>query len=491
MKCFCGPRKKADVLILPFYQGKKAEATFQGKDLIASFRSAFDVGDFQGKEGEHLFLYPSKGMEKRILCVGLGEKKNLSLDGLRKAYASAVSVCQKRKVETANIILPKGKLSSGEITRGASEGVLLANYAYTELKRESLKKDPVRLLKEIRLIGAKKGDEKLFKGAEGLAEGVYLTRNLANANADDITPERLAQVAKSLEKVSSKIKTKIFDKKRIEKEKMGLLLAVNRGSFREPRLIFVEYKGAAASRKPIVLVGKGITYDTGGLNLKPTGFMETMKHDMTGGATVLGVLNAAARLNLKENIIGVIPSTENSIGSRSYKPGDVYVSYCGKSVEIGNTDAEGRLVLADAISYSVKNLKPRCLIDIATLTGGVVVALGEEISGYFTDEEKFAKSLAKAASSTGEEIWRLPIFKEYKKHLKSDFADLKNIGNGRKASSVTAALFLHEFIGKTPWIHFDIAGSAWLTAPSGYNPKNATGACVRLLVDWIAHHVSS
>ena len=490
MKCSSGPRKKADVLLLPFYQGKKAEAAFQKKDLLAPFRPVFDVGDFQGKEGESLFLYPGKEVEKRILCIGLGERKKLSLEVLRKAYASAVGSCQKKKIETANIILPKGKLSLAELTRAVSEGILLANYAYTDLKKESLKKDPVYLLKEICFVGGKKVEEKLFKEAESLAEGVYLTRDLANANADDVTPEKLARTAKSLEKVSSKIKTTIFDKKRIEKEKMGLLLAVNRGSFREARLIFVAYNGGPASGRPVVLVGKGVTYDTGGLNLKPTGFMETMKHDMTGGATVLGIIHAAARLNLKENIIGVIPSTENSIGSYSYKPGDVYVSYCGKSVEIQNTDAEGRLILADAISYSIKNLKPRCLIDIATLTGGVVVALGEEITGYFTDEEKFFKSLEKASSSTGEEIWRLPIFKEYKKHLKSDFADLKNIGNGRKASSVTAALFLHEFVGDTPWIHFDIAGSACLTAPSGYNPKNATGACVRLLVDWIAHHAS-
>ena len=262
---------------------------------------------------------------------------------------------------------------------------------------------------------------------------------------------------------------------------MGLLLAVNRASSRDPTFMLIEYKGDPKAHDLTVLVGKGITFDTGGLNLKPTGSMESMKCDMAGAAAVLGVIQAAAALGIKKNITGVIAATENSIGSRSYKPGDVYCGYAGKSVEIGNTDAEGRLILADALAYAVKNLKPSRIIDLATLTGAVEVALGNEAIGLLSNHDVLADLLIRSGSSTGERVWRLPLYEEYKDLLKSDVADIKSTG-GRTAGCITAAIFLHEFVGKTPWAHLDIAGTAYLNEAKRYQPKHATGVGVRLML---------
>ncbi|MGE5196112.1 MAG: leucyl aminopeptidase family protein, partial [Anaerolineae bacterium] len=272
-------------------------------------------------------------------------------------------------------------------------------------------------------------------------------------------------------------------KKELEQEKMGLILAVNRGSNREPVLIILEYLGDEKSKERTAVIGKGITYDTGGLNIKPTGSMETMKSDMAGAAAVLGLIKAAIATGLKANIIGVIASTENAVGPLSYKPGDVYTSFSGKTVEISNTDAEGRLVLADAISYTQERLKPTRLIDLATLTGGILIALGEEAAGLFSNDDHLASELLAAGENTYERLWRFPLFNEYKEAVKSSIADLKNSG-GRKASSITAAMFLQCFVKNIPWAHLDIAGTAYLTDARLYHPTPATGYGVRLLIDF-------
>jgi leucyl aminopeptidase len=277
------------------------------------------------------------------------------------------------------------------------------------------------------------------------------------------------------------VKATVFDKKRIQKEKMGLLLAVNQGSSIDPAFIILEYKGNPKSKDHTVVVGKGVTYDTGGLNLKPTGSMETMKCDMSGAACALGTIHAAASLGLKVNLTAVIPSTDNSIDSKSYKPGDVYSSYLGKTVEIGNTDAEGRLILADALAYASKNLKPTRMINFATLTGACVIALGEETSGLMSNNDPLAESISRAGNETFERAWRLPLFEEYKSQLDSDIADISNTG-GREAGTITAALFLQEFVGNTPWAHLDIAGTAYLKKSRRYHPKNGTGVGVRLMI---------
>ena len=474
-------KKHADLLVLPFWQKKEhAEAAAELGPLKAHLKLALQ--DFKGKDGEVLFLYVD---ENRIALLGLGDKDKLSIERLRRSYAALVKACQPKKIQTVNILLPQASpLAEEDLATGIAEGLLLANYAFTVHKHEANKKNPLVLLKKVTLIGANKKALAVVNRCKIVSEGVYLARNLVNENADVVTPQHLGKVAQALAKKFPHLKATVFDKKRIQKEKMGLLLAVNRGSANDPAFIILEYKGAPKSKETTVLVGKGITYDTGGLNLKPTGGMETMKCDMGGAAVVLGTIQAAAQLGLKCNVIGIIPSTENSISGTSYKPGDIYTSYSGKTVEIGNTDAEGRLVLADALAYAVKHYKPTRIIDFATLTGAIEIALGNETSGLMTNNDTLADQLLLSGSNTYERAWRLPLFEEYRDQLKSDIADIKNIG-GRPAGSITAAAFLQEFVGETPWAHFDIAGTAYLNEARRYHPKHATGIGVRLMVDFL------
>jgi leucyl aminopeptidase len=462
-------RPSSDVLVVPFWEGKKAQPASSMK---------IDFLDFHGKEGETLFLYKKQPKEPRLLLLGLGKKEECTQETVRKSYAAAVKACRKKKLTKISVALPKIDFSAAP---PAAEGLLLSNYAFDQLKSKSEE----TLIEHICLIGADDIDE--CKRAEVIIEAVNFARDLVNGNADDVTPQMLAKTAKNLEKESKAIKTTVFDKKGIEKLGMGLLLAVNRGSHREPAFIVMEYKGDPSSSDVTAIVGKGITYDTGGLCLKPPTGMETMKDDMSGGAAVLGTIKAAAALKLKVNLLGAIASTENAIGPASYKPGDVYKSYSGKTVEIGDTDAEGRLVLADAVSYVQDKYKPKVLIDLATLTGGILVALGDEASGIFSNDEELARSLIAAGKETHERLWAFPMYPEYKEPLKSLIADLRNIGLPRKASSSTGAIFIQEFINKTPWAHLDIAGTAYLSAPRHYHPTKATGVGVRLLIEYLTN----
>lgn len=476
-------RDEADLLVLPFWKGKKnVEAACNIDPFEAILSEPLSTRDFRGAEGETLFLYTSGGPEKRLALLGLGIPADMTIEKLRRAFSSITKTCHKKKLKSINVLLPKcPSMSHDDLIRGVCEGLLLPNYAFTALKSSSIKEDPPAMLGKAALIGGTKADLDIAKKCVVVCSSVNFARDLINGNADDVTPQHLAAVARGLERTCRHVKTTVFDKKRIEKEKMGLLLAVNRGSFRDPAFIIVEYKGNPKSKDRTVLVGKGITFDTGGLILKPRGGMETMKDDMSGGAAVLGVILAISSLGMKVNVTAVIPSTENSIGSKSYKPGDVYKSYAGKTVEIADTDAEGRLVLADALSYAIKHLKPSRIIDIATLTGAAIVALGEEASALMSNNDALADLLARSGSETGERVWRMPIYDDYKDLLKSDVADIKNVG-GRFGGAITAAVFLQEFIGETPWAHLDIAGTAFFSEGKRYQPKHATGVGVRLLV---------
>jgi leucyl aminopeptidase len=275
----------------------------------------------------------------------------------------------------------------------------------------------------------------------------------------------------------------VYGKKEIEKMKMGLLLAVNRGSKKPPRLVVLKYRGNPRSNKYFALVGKGITFDSGGMNLKPTGHIEDMRTDMAGAASALYALKSAAELKLKKNIYAVLPLTENMLANDSYRPGDVFTAFDGTTVEIGNTDAEGRLILADALAFTVKRLRPDCIVDIATLTGACLVTFGELVAGYVTTDEALGKLLEEAADATGDRIWELPLFKDYEENLKSDIADICNISPEKNAGTIMGGIFLKNFVNKTRWAHVDIAGTARYSKPRGYRPKNATGFGVRLLVE--------
>lgn len=460
-------KKKIELLVCPFWEGQTS---------IENFPKTAKK-DFCGKQGEAFFYYPEKGNQKRILFLGLGKKEKCSLESLRKSFAKVIEIASKKNLLSLDVQLPeKSKFTKKEMFRAALEGLYLMNYDFSF-------KEKKKQIKEATFYGV---DDKGKTATElqKIFSSVYLARDLVNQNADDIFPESLAKKAKELEKLSSKVKVTIFDKKRIEKEKMGLLLAVNRGSHKDPRFIIIEYKGAKSTEKPIVIVGKGVTYDTGGLSLKPTSNMLSMKCDMGGGACAIGTMHAVISLGLKINVTVVVPATENGIDALSYKPGDVYIGYNKKSVEITNTDAEGRLILADALAYAEKNLKPKCIIDLATLTGGVIVALGDDVIGMFSKDKTIKSKLQKSSDITGELVWELPLHDPYLEMMKSPIADLKNSA-GREASSITAALFLQEFVGSIPWVHLDIAGPAFYEKAKGYYPTQATGVGVRLLVEFL------
>ncbi len=470
-------RGDADLLVLPFW-----EEALGGKKKLTNF---FKTGDFKGKQGETALLYLEEEKEKRTLLLGLGKDNAATPESIRRAFAAAVRVARTKKAKKVNFCLPESKeMSREELVRAFFEGIFLANYAFLQLKGESLKNDPVILIQEAGLIGLTEKDRPLLKRLEVILSAVFWVRDLVNSNADDKTPAHFAKIVQEMAKKNSKLKLQIFDKKKIEEEKMGLILAVNRGSSHDPRLLQMSYRGNPKSKEHIVLVGKGITYDTGGLSLKPTDGMLTMKCDMSGAAAVLGVVRTAAELNLKVNVTAVAPITENCIDGNSYKLGDVYRAYNGKTVEITNTDAEGRLVLADALSYAAKHLKPTCMIDIATLTGSAVVALGDEIAALCTPDEKLSKELLAAALKTSEHLSSLPLYLDYKESLKSEIADLMN-SSGREAGAIKAAFFLQEFTGDVPWAHIDAAGPCFFAKPKHYYAAGGTGYGLRLLLEFL------
>lgn len=479
-------RKSADLLVVPFWQENKGpQVAATAVSLNDQLAGPLSTQDFRAKEGELALIYVTGQPEKRMALLGLGQSEELTVEKLRRAYANVTKMCSKKTFKEINILVPERTLIAKEdLMRGISEGLFLPNYLFNSLKHETIKEDSPGVLEKITWIGASKAELTLVKKYEIICDAVNMVRDLVNGNADDVTPDYLAAVARGLEKTCNHVKTTVFDKKRIEKEKMGLLLAVNRGSSLDPAFIIVEYKGNPKSTDKTILIGKGITFDTGGLNLKPTGGMETMKSDMAGAGAVLGIIQAAASLELKINVTGVIPATENGIDAKSYKPADVYRACTGKTVEISNTDAEGRLVLADAIGYAINHLKPSRLIDLATLTGAVEIALGDEVTGFLSNNDVLADQLIRAGSETGERVWRLPLHEDYRETLKSDIADIKSTG-GRAASCIKAALFLQEFVGKTPWVHLDIAGTAYLSEAKRYQTKHATGVGVRLIVSFL------
>ena len=479
-------RKTADLVIVPFWKEKgQIHLAAAASSLQTAMDSPLALGDFLGKEGESLLLYVTGQPEKRILLLGLGEKEKVNTELLRRAYGSLAKLCQAKKFKSLNILVPHiPGVNAENCMRGLTEGLLLANYAFNKHKNDTVRDNPVILIQKVTLIGAEKGGLEAAEKWATISRGVNFARDLVNSNADEITPAYLGEVAQQIAKEHAHVKATVFDKKRIEKEKMGLLLAVNRGSHLEPRFIILEYRGNGKSKDHTVLVGKGITYDTGGLNLKGSG-MDTMRCDMGGAAVALATVKVAAELKLPVNLTAVIPATENSLSSLSYKPGDVYQGYSGKTVEIGNTDAEGRLVLADALAYAEEHLKPTRMIDFATLTGGVDIALGNEITGMMSTHDVLADQLATAGSATFERVWRLPLLEEYKENLKSEVADMKNVAGSRSASPIIGGTFLRAFVKDTPWAHLDIASTAFIPEGKRYHPKLATGVGVRLMIEFL------
>jgi leucyl aminopeptidase len=362
-----------------------------------------------------------------------------------------------------------------------AEGSSLSNYEFIRYKTPDAE-SKTAFVEKIGFCSNVKKAPGLLKKTGTISENVLLCRDLVNDITEKSNPILIAAEAKKLSKLKN-MSCKVYGKTELERMKMGLLLAVNRGSKIPPQLVVLKYMGDPSDKKSIACVGKGITFDSGGMNLKPSGHIETMRMDMAGAAAVLYTLKTAAELGLKKNIYGVMPLTENMLSNDSYRPGDVFRSYSGKTVEVGNTDAEGRLILADALAFTEDRLKPECIIDMATLTGACIVAFGETVAGLLSNSDELAETVREAAETTGEKVWRLPLFKDYEEPLKSDFADISNIPSKNEAGTIAAATFLKNFITKSSWAHIDIAGTAWYSTPRGYIPKNATGYGVRLLTE--------
>ncbi len=444
-------------------------------DTIVEFYTEEDakkIKDFFGKKGEVHINYEKK---HRKILLGLGKKQKLELEALRRACDGAIKFAKSLKIETFDVILPN-YFSVDVGSEAVTAGLTLANYDFDKYKTEDKKKFEI---KKINLLCNK---QNLIKETQKICQNVKFTRDWINENASAKYPNRLAKLAQDICK-KYKIKCTVFSESQLKKMGMNLLLAVGDASDHGSRLVVMEYNGGGKGK--IALVGKGVTFDSGGLNLKPTGYMETMRQDMSGAMVVLAVMKTLAELNIKTNVVAVMPLAENMIGPTFYKPGDVLKSYNGKTVEIWNTDAEGRLILADALSYVVKKYKPDQVIDFATLTGSIIVALGTNVAGLFSNNDDLAQNLITAGKNVDELLWRMPMFDSYKELLKSEVADINHCPKKRDAGAITAALFLESFVENTPFAHIDIAGTAWSEEAKGYIKKNATGYGVRLMIDFL------
>lgn len=474
--------KKGEVIAIFLSEGFQREGEKQIPAELVFIKEEFNLGYFKGKNGETLFI-PLKN-SPAIILTGLGKKDEISRETLRNSTSGIIEICKKKRIDSINILVPElEKIQPIDALSAVAEGAMLSNYIFNQYKSKNEdSQSPVSRVMLYTQVYRKA--EKIIKEIQTVCQNTLLCRNLINEISDVTNPLAIAKEAKNLAKLKG-VSCKIYGKRDIEKMKMGLLLAVSRGSIYPPQFVVLKYRGRSENNKFVAIVGKGITFDSGGLNLKPSGHIEDMRSDMSGAAACIYTIKAAAELNLKVNIYAVIPLCENMISNTSYRPGDIFTSYNGKSVEIGNTDAEGRLILADALAFTEDKLKPAYIIDIATLTGACLVCFGELIAALISGNDKLSDALFAAGEDTGERLWRLPLYKEYGEDLKSDLADISNVSSGRNAGTIMGASFLKNFVANTPWAHIDIAGTSWYSKHRGYKPKNATGYGVRLLLDAI------
>ena len=475
-----------DWLIVPTIEGPQLTGSFGELDQAVggSLGRLIEAGDLTGKHAESLTIHDVPGIEAaRLMVVGLGKADALT----RAKFEQAISTCVRSVSSKANrsvcIAVPEllGKLS----TASAVESIAIALQVGC-VGQDAYKAERGHFGFSSATIIAGESTGELQAAAERgsiLGEAINLARKLVNAPPQDLYPESFAAEAVHVANELGLTCT-VLDEQQLRAEKMGSLLAVAQGSDRPPRVVTVEYKGGGADGETLALVGKGVTFDSGGLSLKPTDGMLTMKCDMAGAATVLGAVAAIARLKLPVNVTGYMGLVENMVNGSSYKLGDILTARNGVTIEVQNTDAEGRLVLADVLSYAVDQGVSR-IIDLATLTGACLVALGEEVTGAFTNNQEWCDAFLNATKTAGEDAWQLPMFDFYADLLKSDVADCRNIG-GRSGGAITAAKFLEKFVSGTPWVHLDIAGPSFASSNKPHREGGATGCMVRSLVETAA-----
>jgi leucyl aminopeptidase len=444
-------------------------------------------GDFKGREGQALVLYPGEGSRaRRLLLIGLGKRERYDAERLRRAAATAAR--QAARIGTSDLAFHlrqerEAAPSIVDAARAVAEGFELGSYVFDAFKTRG-EEEPARVERVDVLVAEDDpaAVEHAIRIGSASARAENLARDLGNTPGNVATPTYLADRAVEIAGRHG-MKVEILGPAEMREHGLNALLAVAAGSVEEPRLIVLEHRRGPAGSKPIVLVGKGLTFDSGGISIKPAQGMEEMKFDMCGGAAVLAAMDAIGELQIEIDVIGVVPSSENLLSGAAMKPGDIIRAHSGKTIEVVNTDAEGRLILADALSYA-RRYEPAALIDVATLTGSCVIALGSHASGAMGNDDALLRELQAAGDRVGERIWPLPMHDEYREQIKSDYADIKNSG-GRPAGTITAGWFLREFVGDAPWVHLDIAGTANGDGKLPYHAKGATGVPTRLLVDWV------
>lgn len=473
--------KKNNIVIVAVFEDK---VTFPNelKKFTAEVKKE---KDFKGKSKQHYELTPlSAALPRRAVIIGMGKQKDVDATAALNVAAEGVKIAGKYHAGKVSFYVPAPLQKH---LQSLVEGLVLSNYNPAKYQTgENKKKHDKADVKTVEIVGVKKDISAVKKGIV-IAEAVNKTRDLINAPHNHMDGAKLMQEAKEIAK-KNKLKATILSKKQLEKLKMGAFLGVNRGSEVDANMVILEHKPKGSKGKPIVLVGKGITFDSGGYNLKSGAWFADMKMDMSGAAVVMNVLGLCSRLGIKRHVIGVTPITDNLIGPKAQKVADIVTTYSGKTVEVNNTDAEGRLVLCDAMAYAIDKFKPEMIIDVATLTGACMMALGEKYAGLFGNNQKLIDQLKKAGDETDELAWQLPIHPDHTKEMKSRIADLQNVNyaNQGMAGASTAAAFLQEFVGKTQWAHLDIAGTAFVKHPKKYEAPMGTGYGVRLLIYFLS-----
>ncbi|WP_437227016.1 leucyl aminopeptidase [Planctomicrobium sp. SH661] len=443
--------------------------------VIAQLRQR---GDIKAKPGEVTFLPVAPGIQaERVLILGLGDPAKQGFQNWENSLLAAVRKAAGSPNGSIAIAIPAeiANLSPADKTISTAVCAAVVGSSGQGIYKATPERFP---FKQIAVVTKEKGEDALARGRI-LGEAINLTRELVNRHPEEIVPATFATRAEAEAKTVG-LKCEIFDQKRLEQERMGSLLAVARGSVHEPRVVILKYEGGGAGAPTLALCGKGVTYDSGGLSLKPSDSMIAMKADMAGAATVLGAMVAIAKLKIPVNVIGLMGLVENMVGPHSYKLGEILTARNGVTIEVHNTDAEGRLVLADVLSYAAEQ-KPARMIDLATLTGSCVVALGTDIAGAFTNDQGWCDEVLKAARNAGEHVWQLPMHESFAEQLKCDFADIKNVGT-KWGGAITAAKFLERFVDDIPWVHLDIAGPSFADAAKPYRDAGATGSSLRTLV---------
>ena len=475
---------KSDCVAVAVFASAKLSAAAQALDRASKGRISgiLKQGDFDAKPGSTLMLYDLAGVaSKRVLLVGFGTQGEMAAKEFRDGMRGAVRAVAEARFGEAALYVSDIAVKDRDakwVTMQAAMACLENTYRFDRLKsksrghRKNLKRIILGLLRESKVVGTA-----LERGV-AIGEGINFARELGNLPPNICTPGYLAEQARALGK-THKLKVTVLERRDMEKLGMGSLLSVSDGSRQPPKLITIEYYGGPKKQKPVVLVGKGVTFDTGGISLKPSAEMDEMKYDMSGAGSVLGTLSAVAAMKLPLNVIGVMPTTENMPGGNATRPGDIVTSMSGQTIEILNTDAEGRLILCDALTYS-ERFEPAAVIDIATLTGACVIALGHVASGLFTNDDQLADEVVAAGQTSWDRVWHMPAWEDYQEQLKSNFADMANIG-GRPGGSITAACFLARFAKKFKWAHLDIAGTAWKSG----RDKGSTGRPVPLLTQFL------